>query len=67
MNILDHIPKLSEIQAAEYTAIFDMLDTQECHTDPEMAMAVCEEFKLHAQACIDKIEAALLERSALGH
>ena len=66
-NVLDHIPTPRQIGAAEYEAIYELLDTQECHADPELAMAVCEEFKLHAQSIIDKLEAALLERSALGH
>lgn len=62
MSIFDHIPKPDDIGACEYRAIYDVLtDGPECMNDPEFAMAVCSEFKFHAQSIIDKLEAALAE------
>jgi hypothetical protein len=66
-NVLDVIPNPRDVGSSEYAAIYELLDAQECFQDPEFSMAVLEEVKLHAQACIDKIEAALLERFALGY
>lgn len=65
-NVLDAIPNPDDVGADEYRSIHEALDVAECAFDPEMAMAVCEEFKGWAQTIIDKLEAALLERAARG-
>lgn len=62
MNILDKLQDPKDVGAAEYSAIYELLDSQETYNDPEFAMAVCEEFKRHAQGIIDRLEAAMLEQ-----
>lgn len=59
-NILDHLPDPRDVGAAEFSAIYEFLDTQECHNDPEFSMAVCEEFKRWSQEIIDRLERAML-------
>ena len=57
MNLLDLLPSPKDVCAAEYTAIYEVLDSNECSTDLPFAIAVLEEFIDHAQSCIGRIQA----------
>lgn len=56
-DLFDRLDKPSDVGAAEYTAIYDLLmDGPECANDPDMAIAVCQEFIDHAQDIINRIQ-----------
>lgn len=59
MNIFDYIQKPDDVGASEYRAIYELLDDNDVFQDPEMAIAICEEFQDYAAIIITKLQEAM--------